>query len=799
MIKSKRFAQILVNILTISILLFGVSCSESQTYESAEQTEHGFKVKTSTGEIYFTAYTPSAFEVEFIPTGRQNPPSYGVGIAPQKVEVSYLDSKNSVEFSTSELSVTVEKKPFSIVYTYKDKELFSEEKGYFDNDSLKGFRFNLSADEKLMGGGSRVLGMNRRGHRLQLYNRASYGYETHADLMYYSLPIAISSKKYMIAFDNGASGFMDLGATEQNVLSFEAVGGRMSYLVVAADEWDQLAVNFTELTGRQPMMPRWSMGNIASRMGYHSQKEVNNVVDKYIEDDIPLDAIVLDLFWFGPDIKGHMGNLEWDLDSFPQPEQMMGRNRKKGVKTILITEPFVLRDTKKYQEGVDNGYFGLNAEGDVYMYDFYFGNTALIDIFKPEAREWFWGIYKKHTLSGVDGWWGDLGEPEVHPDDLLHVNGRADHVHNLYGHEWARVVYDGFRRDFPERRPVILMRSGFIGSQRYGLVPWTGDVNRTWGGFKPQVEISLQMGMQGLAYMHSDLGGFAGDYEDAELYIRWLQYGVFQPVYRTHAQESVPAEPIFWDEETKRIVRKYIKYRYALMPYHYTLAYENATTGMPMMRPLFYVDDSPELLDEKDLYLWGDNFLVAPITDSGATSVEVYFPKNAAWFNFWTGQKHEGGSTAEIAVDIEDTPVFVKAGSFIPYAPVVQSLIDYSTENLSIHYYHDPTVIKSQGMMYEDDGETPEAYYKQAFELLKFESEYSEEMGLTITVLPKGFDYKGKPQSRQLIFVIHHLGEKPNEVSLNGKPLTNWTWDIAKKELKVYTSLGKKEVEFIVK
>lgn len=775
------------------LILVLVSCQDETFFRSAEQTDNGFSITTQEGKINFTAYTNNAIEVEYILGGKTNPDSYGIGIAPVGIEANYRETSKYIEYSTSTMTVKVTKNPFNISYLYNNKELFSEEKGYFDHDTLKGFRFNLSEEEKLMGGGSRVLGMNRRGHRLKLYNRASYGYETHADLMYYSMPVAISSEKYMIAFDNGASGFMDLGATEKNILSFEAVGGRMSYFVVAAGEWDELAENFTEITGKQPMLPRWAMGNIASRMGYHSQVEVESVVDKYIEDDIPLDAIVLDLYWFGPDLKGHMGNLEWDLEAFPKPKEMMSRNRQKGVKTILITEPFVLRDTKKYQEGVENGYFGLDSTGNVYMYDFYFGNTALIDIFKPEAREWFWNIYERHTLTGVDGWWGDLGEPEVHPDDLLHVNGRADELHNVYGHEWARVVFEGYKNNFPEKRPVILMRSGFIGSQRYGMVPWSGDVNRTWGGLKPQVEISLQMGMQGLAYMHSDLGGFAGNYEDTELYIRWLQYGVFQPMYRTHAQEDVPAEPVFWDEKTKDIVREFIKLRYELMPYQYTLMYQNATKGLPLMRPLFYVDDTPELLDEKNTYLWGDNFLVSPVTEKGATNQEVYLPKNTTWINYWSGEAHRGGQTVSVRLDLGHIPVFVKAGSFIPTVPVFQSMKDYNTDKLIVHYYHDASVESSQGMMYEDDGETNDALLKEAYEMLNFTSAYTEAQGLELSISSEGYDYKGKPEKRSINIVVHHLQEKPMQIKLNGDIIDTWNWENSEKKL--YVEFEMKDVK----
>lgn len=735
-------------------------------YRSAEKTVDGLVVLTSEGTYKITPYFDEGIEVEFFQTAASNPPSLSLAISPEKLEAHFLETNDEVEYLSGNMRVLVEKSPLKISYFHKGKYLFSEEMGFFDNDSIQGFRFNLSENEKIMGGGERVLGMDRRGHRLQLYNRASYGYETHADLMYYSLPIAISSEKYMLVFDNGASGYMDIGKTESDIMQFEATGGRMSYWVVASDKWDGLTENFTQMCGRQPMLPRWALGNIASRFGYHSQQEVENVVDTYIEQDIPLDAIVLDLYWFGKEVTGTMGNLEWHTDSFPNPEKMMAGIKEKGVKTILITEPFILSTSGKYKETAEQDLLGTNLQGEPYLYDFFFGNTALLDVFKQDTKDWFWEIYKKHTLSGVSGWWGDLGEPEVHPDDLMHVNGKAEDVHNYYGHEWAKTVYQGFEKDFPNRRPVILMRSGFVGSQRYGLVPWTGDVNRTWGGLKPQVELSLSMGMQGLAYTHSDLGGFAGALEDSELYIRWLQYGVFQPIYRPHAQEEVPSEPIFWDDTTKNIVREFIKLRYALTPYTYTLVHENATTGLPMMRPLFYVVDNPDLLEEKDTYLWGDNFLVSPVVEKGQKNKDIYLPENAVWIDYWTRKEYTGGQEINVALDINTIPVFVKAGSFIPMVPSFQNMEEYNSDKLYIHYYHHSAIEKAEGYLYEDDGETKEAYKKEQYEILRFNAEQTTN-GLQLMYTPEGFDHKGKPKQRTVQFIIHGFNEKPKHIYLD--------------------------------
>jgi oligosaccharide 4-alpha-D-glucosyltransferase len=764
--------------LVVAVLCYGLQLAAQQrSFISAQSTPTGLSVQTSDGALTFAFYANNALQVSFEPTGQTNPPSYALAENAHSQQGVIKEDAAQLTFSLGSMQAIIQKKPFAVHFSYHQKPLLAEERGYFANDTLKGFRFRLNPAEQLMGGGSRVLGMDRRGHRLKLYNRASYGYETKAELMYYSMPVVISSEKYALVFDNGASGFLDLGASDKDILRLEAVGGRMSYLLVAGDTWPELTQNLTAITGRQPLLPRWALGNIASRMGYHTQKEVEEVAARYAQDSIPLDAIVLDIYWFGPELKGFMGNLEWDLDSFPNPKQMMANLKAKGVKTVLVTEPFILKNTLKFDECVQQNLFGLNEKGEPYIYDFYFGTTALLDIFKPETKKWFWGIYKKHMLEGVDGWWGDLGEPEVHPDDLLHVNGRADHVHNLYGHEWAKTLFEGFQADFPSQRPFILMRSGFVGSQRYGMVPWTGDVSRSWGGLKPQVEISLQMGMQGIGWMHSDLGGFAGNYKDEELYTRWLQYGVFQPVYRTHAQQEVPPEPIFWDELTKSRAREAIKLRYALLPYNYTLMYQNSTSGKPLMQPLFYIDDTPSLLANTTEYLWGDNFLVSPITEKGATQQTIYLPKGTYWMDYYTGKWFKGRQKINVQLSPTHIPVFVKAGAFIPMVPGLMTTSKYSSEKLELHYYFHRSLLESEGMYYEDDGVTPQAVEKKAFEILKFESEFEKRQGLRIIIEPQGYDYPGKPTNRSINLVIHGLAKSPKMAEVNGDPvLPHSTW-----------------------
>jgi oligosaccharide 4-alpha-D-glucosyltransferase len=766
-------------IATISITLFApLALADFGEYESHTIEGRSLIVQTNVGELHITAIDDAAFEVHYVEDGIKQLPSFALAGISTDVSFAVSETEQALAFAIDGLIAVINKSPVRIDYSSQGESLVAEEHGYFAYDTVRGFRFRLDDGEKILGGGQRVLGMDRRGRRMPLYNKASYGYEAEdTDQMYYSLPAVLSSDKYMIVFDNTASGWLDIGSTEEDVLTFEAVGGRTAYLIIAGDSYPALIENFTDVTGKQPLPPRWAFGNYASRFGYRSEEEARDVVRRFRRADIPLDAIILDIYWFGPDIKGHMGNLDWDRNAWPTPEKMISDFAELGVKTVAITEPFILSTSSRWQDAVDNGVLARNAIGEARRFDFYFGNTGLVDVFDEKARRWFWQFYEMLFEQGTAATWGDLGEPEVHPGDSLHwlsdagIEATGDEIHNAYGHVWAQMVYEKQVEKYPHMRPLILMRSGFAGSQRYAMVPWTGDVNRSWGGLKPQIELSLQMSMFGLAYNHSDLGGFAGGEEfDKELYIRWLQYGVFQPVYRPHAQEHIPAEPVFHDRETRDIVREYIKLRYRLLPYVYTLAYENSTSGMPLMRPLFFEDeDNLDLIDIKDAFLWGDAFLVAPVMEAGRESVEVDLPAGA-WFDFWDGTRYAGSQTASIPVTLETIPVLVRAGSFVPMIDDIDTTRDYSSENLTLHYFADATVTESQGQLYEDDGESRLSLEDGLFEVLAFKSQQSGD-SLRLDLRRDGMPYPGRPEARELTIVVHNWTAAANTVRYAGKPI----------------------------
>ncbi|MEO5777113.1 MAG: TIM-barrel domain-containing protein [Flavobacterium sp.] len=758
--------------LLLLLLITTVSFAQNanRKYLSHSWKNNILEIKTSDGSYLIKPYSDKIVETSFVPTDETfNPTSSAVVKTPEKGWGSFTKTDNSLTLLTKGITVVVNKSPFKITYSNQGKVLLSEKSGYTKvNDSTETISFNLDNSEVLYGGGARALGMNRRGNRLRLYNRAHYGYETNAELMNFCIPLVLSSKLYAVHFDNSAIGYLDLDSKKDNTLTYETISGRKTYQVIIGDNWTDLVSNYTDLTGKQPLLPRWSLGNFASRFGYHSQEEVENTIKKFEQNNVPVDAIILDLYWFGKTIKGTMGNLEWDKDNFPKPDKMISDLHAKGIKTILITEPFILTTSSKWQEAVDKKVLVTDKTGKPAIWDFYFGNTSVVDIFKPEGKDWFWNVYKRLINQGVGGMWGDLGEPEVFPSKVITAGGKADEVHNIYGHNWAKLIADGYKKDFPTQRPFILMRAGYSGSQRFGMVPWSGDVSRSWGGLQSQMEIALQMGIQGLGYMHSDLGGFAGDYFDNELYLRWLQYGVFNPIFRPHAQEEVSSEVARKDIVTLAKAKKLVELRYQLMPYNYTLSFDNNQKGTPLMRPLFFEEpDNKNLTTVAGTYFWGNDFLVTPITKAAVTSTSVYFPKSSNWFDFYTGEKHSAGTTENVKVNEDNIPTFVRGGSFIPMIETIQNTSKYSLENFNLHYYFDESVKNSSGKLYNDDGTTPNAFEKGQYEILNFTSTNNGKTLVIKLVTTTGKNYTST--NKEVSVLIHNIRDKVKHIFVNGQ------------------------------
>ncbi|NMM50119.1 glycoside hydrolase family 31 protein [Marinigracilibium pacificum] len=766
-------------ILPLLILGFLSGCSPTDTLDRPIQKEK-ITIETSNGNYIIQAISNDIIKISFEDSLIKSSDVYAP-VLNQSIQMEVSETDSIITAKTEKIKLVINKSPFKASYFTIDGKLKMTTKGVTRFGDSLATSFTLRPEESIYGTGFRAIPMNRRGHSFLAYNKPQYAYGEGATELNYSIPHWMSSNDYMMLIDNPSKAFFDIGKSQNDKLVYSSYKGNMSFYFINGNSFKELIGNYTALTGKQPLPPLWAMGNFQSRFGYKNQNEAETILNKSIKAGYSTDAIILDIYWFGPEIEdGKMGDLNWDLSLWPQPKQMISNFKDKGVKTVLITEPFFTKKSRNYEYLSKNGLLAYDKNGSTYdLPNFYFGNGGILDIFNPEAKKWMWNEYKRLKEYGVDGWWVDLGEPETHPDSILHKTGMGYEVHGIYGHEWAKMMSEGFAKDYPDERLFLLARAGFAGTQRYGLIPWSGDVGRNWSGLKPQPSIMLSMGLSGIGYMHSDAGGFTFvEKGDPELYTRWVQFATFTPIFRPHADNSAPAEPVMWNNEVQNNVKPFVDLRYKMLPYNYTLAWENATTGMPLARPMFV--EYPEVSDTlNNQYMWGKNLLVAPILNPGVSSRKVYLPEGN-WYNFWNNEKYKGGQWVEIPVTMENIPVFVKSGSILPTTDLIHSTDIYKTDTVNIHYYYDQT--SSSQNIFFDDGKSRGSLENNQYQVVSI-STTGDNDKITFNYETKGEGYKGNPESRVYKIIVHGLDSNPVRLT------EEYKWNAEDSTLEFYDTL----------
>lgn len=647
---------------------------------------------------------------------------------------------------------------------------------YLENGNFRGFNFSLAKGEKIFGGGERAIPLDRVGHKINLYNAPAYGYGEGAENLNYSVPFITSSRHYALFFDNVAKGYLDIGKSSAGILQYGTVSGDLTFYYITGADYPDLLSSYHLLTGTQPLPPRWAMGTFMSRFGYVSESQATEIYDKMKAENVPFDAVIFDLFWFGDSVKGTLGNLDWvNKEKWPHPQKMIADFKNDGVQTILITEPYILKNTLAYD--AFKPYLAVDSTGALYTLDkFYFGKGGLIDLFQKDAQRLFWKYYQKQMNIGVEGWWGDLGEPENHPADVYHKLKdlgynrlfAADEVHNIYGHYWTKMLFDEFEHNYPDKRLFSLNRSGFAGTQRYGIFPWSGDVSRSWSGYRAQLPVMLGMTMSGIPYAHADAGGFAGGGGDNELYVRWLQFAQYTPIFRPHGTAlfeldpqaaSFPSEIALIDTPYRALARQAAVNRYHLLPYNYTLCYLQATAAKPLASPLYYYfSKDTNTYQIGDEYMWGEDLLVAPVLEKGAKSRKIYLPEGN-WYRMEDSLALKGGQWMNEPVTLSEIPVFVKAGSIIPMVSssiAIQNTASYSTKEITWHYYAADK--DSKATLFDDDGASKNSIADKKYELINVSATITKK-GYHIEFSGNGGFYEDDPESRVFHLVLHGIAE----------------------------------------
>ena len=742
-------------------------------YTSHSAAGNTITISADTTSIIFIFYKPDIVRVDFHPSSSTIIDSSFIVIQDTSEIVSYtlVDFSDRLEISTQAMQIICQKFPVRISYKNSNGEVILSEPaagGIAVNGNERIVNFILDNDDHFYGTGERGTELDKKGQSFYSFNTQIGGYSSPLETMNINVPFLANKKGYAIYFDNTYPGYFDLGETNLSQFSYKVFGGEMSYYLIVAETIPDQLEKYTWLTGRQPLPPKWALGFIQSKYGYRNESAARSLVQTMRQKQIPCDAIVLDLYWFE-----YMGDISWDFVDWPNPFQMMQDFLNDGMKTIVITEPYIVEYSSNFSTAISNNYFTFDQQNNPVLIPNWWScgcNAGLLDLTNPSAKQWWWSKHPAFWGNELAGIWSDLGEPEAHPETMNHFLGSRDKVHNIFNFLWSQLLFEGINQIRPNKRVFNLTRSAFAGSQRYGIIPWSGDVAKEFGGLKVQLPMLLNMGMSGLAYHNSDIGGFCCGATTPELYVRWMQYGTFCPITRAHGMDFQLTEPWGYGSEAEAISKKYISLRYQLLPYIYTMAYENYSNGMPLARPLFFEYPDAEFLNNySDEYLWGDNFIVSPVVDEGLTHKDIFIPEGE-WVDFFTDAVYQGPQNIVLEVPLDKLPLFVKRGSIVPMLPVMNYTDEFPADTLIL------TVYPAQGIeayfsLYEDDGVSLD-YQSGSFASTEFRQNISANDELNIIINPSLGNYSGKLSERTYLSSIHHMGNMPTSVYKNGTLLS---------------------------
>ena len=582
-------------------------------------------------------------------------------------------------------------------------------------------------DEYYYGFGERTGLLEKRGYRYTCWNQdpvdQNLDHGPGTDNMYQSIPFFMAVRPtvacYGLFFNNTFKTTFDVGYSQTDRLSLEADGGELDYYLLFGPTPAQVVERYTDLTGRTPLPPRWSLGYHQSRWSYFPADRVREIVRGFRDRKIPGEVIHLDI-----DYMNGYRVFSWDKERFPDPAGLCQELEAEGFKVVTIIDPGVKYEPggyyEVYNEGVEKGYFIRKNDGELFVGYVWPDDSVFPDFAQAQVRQWWGDLHQKLLDVGVRGIWNDMNEPSISSVPFgewgLHVQIPAEttqgdpdeptthaEIHNVYGYLEDMATHQALRRNRPDRRPFVLTRAGYAGIQRWSAV-WTGDNSSVWEHLEMTMPQLCNLGLSGVGFAGVDIGGFWGS-SKPELWARWIQLGAFSPFARGHAAMGTPAkEPWEWGETVETIARRYLELRYQLLPYLYTAFEENSRTGAPIMRPLFYhFWQDKRTLQINDQVMVGEAFMLAPVYRPGQEMRLVYLPGGANWYEFWSGEGLEG-SYLLASVPLETLPVFVRGGSVVPFGPIMQYSDERPLDALTLEVYLDRDG-QAQGQLYEDAGD----------------------------------------------------------------------------------------------
>lgn len=554
----------------------------------------------------------------------------------------------------------------------------------------------LFGDETIYGLGEKTGFLNKKGYDYMMWN--SDNPDPHVEnqtfkALYKSIPFFIVLRDecvYGIFLDNTHRVYLDMGFESEKYYSFGATGGELDYYFIAGDTISDIIERYTMLTGRAPLPQMWTLGYQQSRWSYTSADEVLELAHNFRKYHVPCDVIHLDI-----DYMDHFKVFTMDKERFPNMKKLSEELGKLGIKLVTIIDPGTKIEDgyDVYDEGIKEGYFAKDTDGNVYQNVVWPGDSVYPDFTSSKVREWWGALTKRLTLQGIRGIWNDMNEPASFcgplPDDVVFEGDGKERlhkeVHNVYGHLMAKATYEGLK-EYDGRRPFVITRACYSGTQKYSTA-WTGDNQSLWSHLQMSIPQLLNLGMSGMPMVGTDIGGF-GSNTTPELLSRWIEASCFAPLFRNHsAKYTKRQEPWQFGQETLDINRKYIELRYKFLPYLYDLCYEESKTGLPILRPLVMHDQKDKKAREcNDEYMVGSKILVAPVVQQGARARMVYLPKGE-WVDYWTGERIAGECYILKEAPLDICPIYIKSGSIIPTYKDLQYIEPKEIKKLTLEFY----------------------------------------------------------------------------------------------------------------
>ena len=752
---------------------------------SVEVLPNGVELKAGPASLRVLAVAESVVRVRLAPEG-SFPPDSSWAIVPGStatIPVTVRDSSEAVEFATQQVKVRILKSPLQIAFLDPNGNVISRDApGWSMAWSERGVRVwkEMPPDEHYYGLGEKAGPLDRRHQAFVMWNTDAFGWQESTDPLYKSIPFFLALRRgvtYGIFFDNTYRSSFDFGKESRDVYSFGADGGELDYYFFYGPHPKKVLEDYTALVGRTPLPPLWTLGYQQCRYSYYPEARVRELARTFREKKIPADVICLDIDY-------QEGNRPFTIDRklFPHFEEMISDLAELGFKLIAITDLHIKKELGyvPYDSGMAGDHFVKNPDGSVYVGVVWPGESVFPDFTREETRDWWGTLYKDFVEMGIRGFWNDMNEPAIFeradktmPLDTVHRldNGTADHraIHNVFGMQNARATFEGLRRLRPDQRPFVLTRAAFAGTQRYAA-SWTGDNTSSWNHYRLTIPTLLGLGLSGYPYVGVDVGGFVGS-PSADLLTRWIQLGVFTPMFRNHTMKgSADQEPWVHGPEHEAIRRRYIELRYKLLPYIYTSFEETTHTGLPMMRPLFLeYPHEQRFYGEDRQFLFGQDILVAPPVFERTDAYDVNLPPGQ-WYDYWTGQQQTGGRPLKVQPVLDTLPVYVRGGAILPHQPVVQHTEEVPEGPLELWVY---SGTDCRGSLYLDDG-TSYAYTRGEYLRVDYSCE-PEDQSLRIDSSARQGSYT--PWWTNIRVEVFGVEKAPLQVSVSGRSVSDWTYD----------------------